>query len=144
MKRLGSMAWPARMESLIPSLSFVKACTEKSGFHKKRAGEIELCLEEILVNIIHYAYPDTPGEMDIACELTEDDTLIIEVTDRGIPFDLLSVEKPDITANMDERNIGGLGIFFVKELMDDVQYHRENDKNILKLFIKKSAAKEDS
>lgn len=138
MKLLGNMTFPARMDSLMPSLSFVNACTESSSFHKKRAREIELCLEEVLVNIIHYAYPESPGEMGISCGLAEDGTMVIEVTDQGVPFDILSVEKPNITANVDERHIGGLGIFFVKQLMDDIQYRRENDKNILKLFIKKS------
>ena len=138
MTNLGSITLPARMESLMPSLTFVKTCTEGTGFHTKRIGEIELCLEEILVNIINYAYPNTPGEMDISCGLTEDGTLIIHVIDQGVPFDILSVEKPDISASVDERHIGGLGIFFVKQLMDDVHYRRENDKNILTLAIKKT------
>ncbi len=138
MKNLGSITLPARMASLMPSLSFVKTCTESTGFHAKRIGEIELCLEEILVNIINYAYPERPGEMDISCGLKEDGTLIINVADQGVPFDILSVERPDITASVDERHIGGLGIFFVKQLMDDVNYRRENDKNILTLAINKT------
>lgn len=139
MNSLGSITIPAKMESLMPSLTFVKTCTERAGFHTKRVGEIELCLEEILVNIINYAYPNGPGEMDISCGLADNGALTINVSDQGVPFDILSVDQPDISASVDERHIGGLGIFFVKQLMDDVHYRRENNKNILTLTIKNSS-----
>jgi anti-sigma regulatory factor (Ser/Thr protein kinase) len=130
-----SIKLPARMGSLMPSLAFVSSFTGKCGFDRKRVGEIELSLEEVLVNIINYAYPDGPGEFEITCRLTDDGTLIIDIIDQGIPFDVLSVDDPNTAATVDERRIGGLGIFFVKQLMDDVQYHRINNKNTLTLSV---------
>ncbi|MDQ5987204.1 MAG: Serine-protein kinase RsbW [Syntrophus sp. SKADARSKE-3] len=135
-----SIKLPARMDSLMQSLAFVGSFTGKCGFDQKRSGEIELCLEEVLVNIINYAYPDSPGDFEIACRMTDNGTLIIDIIDQGIPFDVLSVDDPNTAATVDERRIGGLGIFFVKQLMDDVQYHRINDKNILTLSVYAQAA----
>jgi len=109
------------------------------GLDRKRASEVELCLEEILVNIIHYAYPETPGKMTVDC-FRDGDALVIEVSDGGIPYDILSTPEPDLTADVDQRRVGGLGIFFVKQLMDDVRYRWENDRNILTLVVNTPSA----
>ena len=135
MKILANKTLPAKMDSLMTSLSFVGEHTSASGFDKKRMGEIELCLEEVLVNVFNYAYPDGPGDVEITCGLKDDGTFLIVLADSGIPFDILSVDDPNTSANVDERHIGGLGIFFVKQLMNDVQYRRENGKNILTLSV---------
>ncbi len=135
MRPLASQTFPARMEALASSMAFVNAQCEAMGLDRRRAGEVELCLEEVLVNIIHYAYPDdAPGKMTVACS-RDGDALVIEVSDGGTPFDILSAPEPDLTADVDQRRIGGLGIFFVKQLMDDVRYRRENDRNILTLVV---------
>jgi len=136
MTAAASITVPAEMDSLMQSLDFVRSFTAENGFDKGRTGEIELCLEEILVNISSYAYPAGGGDIGLSCRLKSDGTLIVEVTDQGVPFDPLSVPDPDTSADVDNRNIGGLGIYFVKQLMDDVQYRREHERNILTLTIK--------
>ena len=66
-----------------------------------------------------------------------DNHFIIEIIDSGIPFDMSSLSDPDVTADVDHRKIGGLGVFLIKKLKDEVRYRRENNQNILNLIIKK-------
>ncbi|MDD5167491.1 MAG: ATP-binding protein [Syntrophales bacterium] len=135
MEIFASKTLPARMDSLMPLLGFVTSLTSAHGFDQKRVSEIELCLEEVLVNIFNYAYPQGPGDVVVTCGIREDGVFVIELADSGIPFDVLSVDNPNTSSSVDERHIGGLGIFFVKQLMDGVHYRRENGKNILTLSI---------
>jgi len=125
---------PAQLKSLQKSIAFVSSFTRKLGFDSRRLSEIELCVEEVLVNIFNYAYPGEPGEVEISCHSAPEGTLTIRIVDSGIPFNVLSSDDPDISLSIDERHIGGLGIYFVKQLMDRVEYHRENNKNVLSLI----------
>jgi anti-sigma regulatory factor (Ser/Thr protein kinase) len=127
---------PAKLEYLQEFMLAVSACAKEQNFSRKKIYEIELATEEALVNIFNYSYPEGNGEAEIICNL-EGDTFIVEIIDYGIPFDITTVPDPDVTVDISQRALGGLGIFFIKKLMDDVQYRRENDKNILSLIIKK-------
>jgi serine/threonine-protein kinase RsbW len=129
-----SRTFPARMESLYPSLGFVLSCAERAGIDDARRGKIEIALEEILVNIFSYAYPDCPGDVSIHCRCSAGDpgdVFSVEISDQGIPFDILSVPQPDLSASVEDRAIGRLGIYFVKQLMDSVRYRYEEGRNIL-------------
>ena len=134
-----SIVVPAHLNSLQKSVAFVSSFTRKLWFDSRRLSEIDLCVEEVLVNIFNYAYPGEQGEVEISCRSGPEGTLTVKIVDSGIPFNILSSDDPDISANIDERHIGGLGIYFVKQLMDRVEYRRENNKNILSL-INNSAA----
>jgi serine/threonine-protein kinase RsbW len=136
MQILLSLKLPARLENLQSFMKPVLNCAKTEGFDQKRIQEIELALEETLANIFNYAYPGTPGDVEINCKL-ETGRLIIEIIDSGIPFDITSLSDPDLTADIEERKIGGLGVFLVKKMMDEVRYRREKDRNILNLIIKK-------
>ncbi|MCJ7784695.1 MAG: ATP-binding protein [Desulfobacterales bacterium] len=136
MKVLLSLHLPARLENLGRFKEFVADCARTEGFDQRRIQEIELALEEALVNIFNYAYPETPGDIEINCKL-ETGRLIIEIIDSGIPFDMTSLSDPDLTADVEERKIGGLGIFLVKKMVDEVRYRREKDRNILTFAVKK-------
>jgi serine/threonine-protein kinase RsbW len=131
---------PAQLESLQKSIAFVSSFTRELGFDPRRLSEIELCVEEVLVNIFNYAYPGEPGEVEISCCSGPEGALTIEIVDSGIPFNILSSDDPDISLNIDERHIGGLGIYFVKQLMDRVEYRRENNMNILSMINYATAA----
>ena len=99
--------------------------------------QTQLAVEEIFVNISHYAYKDKTGEVNVLCELDKEKNLFtIIFEDNGIPFDPLKREVPDVTATAEERNIGGLGIFLTKKLMDEVSYENKDGKNILTLMKK--------
>ena len=129
--------FPARMESLYPSMDFVSSCAARQGFSGERIVQIQLALEEVLVNIFKYAYKGGDGEAEISCSLEEGDRFVMEIVDWGTPFDMAASPDPDITLDLDERKAGGLGIFFAKHLMDDVRYRRDGGQNILSLAIMK-------
>jgi serine/threonine-protein kinase RsbW len=95
--------------------------------------DLNVALDEVLNNIISYAY--LPGEQsDILVRLTmRPGEITVEIEDRGGPFDPLEAPLPDLSAPLRERKVGGLGIHFVKQLMDDVAYARVADTNRLRL-----------
>jgi serine/threonine-protein kinase RsbW len=130
---------PAQMNSLQKAIAFVSSFTRKLGFDSRRLSEIELCVEEVLVNIFNYAYPDEPGEVEISCPSGPEGTFTVKIVDSGIPFNILSSDDPDISLDIEERHIGGLGNYFVKQLMDRVEYRRENNKNVLYLINNSNA-----
>jgi len=98
--------------------------------------QLRLVSEEALINIINYAYGKGVGELKIDCETINDDTIFIEISDGGVAFDPLQKEDPDITLPVEERRVGGLGIFIIKNIMDTVDYKREDGKNVLTLTKK--------
>lgn len=135
------------MESLYPSLGFVLSCAERAGIDDTRRGKIEIAIEEILVNIFSYAYPGDPGEVIVTCCCNSGDQGIVftvEVSDRGIPFDILSVPQPDLSASVEDRSIGRLGIYFVKKLMDSVHYRHEEGRNILTITMNVKPQRDES
>jgi serine/threonine-protein kinase RsbW len=140
-----TMRLSGKLASLYAFLDFVTSCAGEQGFTREKISEIELALEEVLVNIIKYAYKDCgiDGDIEITCKRDNAGSLVIEIVDSGIAFDIFSAREPDITADIEERQIGGLGIFFVKALMDDVRYQRKDDRNILTLVVKNSDSSPD-
>ena len=97
--------------------------------------QIDLAVEEIFVNISHYAYSPDKGTVQIDCsvEKTADAPakLTVSFTDRGKAFNPLAKPNPDITLSVEEREIGGLGIFLTKKYMDSVLYERKDNQNVL-------------
>lgn len=128
---------PGTLDSLYSFMDSVTSCAREQGFSSEKIGEIELALEEVLVNIIKHAYKerDIEGNIKITCTQDDKHSLFIEIADWGTPFNIFSAREPDISLDIDERQIGGLGIFFVKKLMDEVRYQREDDQNKLTLVI---------
>ena len=124
---------PAGIEFLSEFIQFVSSNAGKFQFSQKSIQKIQLAVEEALVNIFQYAYPEEPGEVTVACGLDEKKGFIIRIEDAGNPFNIMSVTEPDTQSNINERPIGGLGIFLIKKMMDDVRYRREDGKNILTL-----------
>ena len=112
---------------------------------KKQSNEIQIVCEEVLANIILYAYPktDEPGDVMLELEFEEETgMLIICFIDSGIAFNPLEKDKPDLTADIMERPIGGLGIFIIRKIADSVQYERLEDQNRLTVQIKYRAGEE--
>ena len=124
MRILLNIKLPARLENLGRWTEAVSECARKQGFDQKKMGKIELALEESLVNICNYSYPEEPGDAEVSCK-QDRDRFIIEIKDSGIPFDMTSLPAPDLTPNIEERKIGGLGIFLIKKMVDEVKYRRK-------------------
>ena len=108
---------------------------------KKELFALRLVCDELVVNVVDYAYPDNvDGYLDV--EIEKDEKMItIRFRDGGIPFNPLERDMPDTTQPLEERAIGGLGIFLVIKQMDDVTYEYVNNENVL--TIKKSISNEE-
>ncbi len=128
------MQLPAKIENMEPMVRFISGNAGKFGFSGKRIKEIELAAEEALINIINYAYPQRPGDIKVICELRPPRTFIIRIEDTGIAFNMLSVKDPDLSVGICDREIGGLGVYLIRKLMDAVCYRQKNGKNILRLI----------
>ncbi len=116
-------------DTLNDALAFIEEELEKVDCPLKTVMQITVCVEEMYVNVAHYAYGDNVGQVTLTTDYT-DGMFSITLTDSGMPFDPLKKDDPDITLSAEERNIGGLGIYMVKKSMDEVSYVRENNKNI--------------
>ncbi len=127
----------AKIEHLKRLIEFVAGHAEMAGFTVNRINKIKLVAEEVLVNIFQYAYPGTDGDVVLDCRSEDDVGLILEISDNGIPFNILEFPDPDVTTDFSEREIGGLGVLFVKEMVDEARYRRKGNSNILTLIFRK-------
>lgn len=122
----------ANENALSDVLGFVEKELEKFGCSTKAIMQLLVAIEEVFVNIAHYAYSKEEGEVEIGISFdSNNQTITFCITDKGIPFNPLLKPDPDITLSAEEREIGGLGIFICKKTMDDIHYVREDNKNIL-------------
>ena len=122
----------AKLSNIPVAISVIDEWLEELACPIKAQTQIDVAVDEIFSNIAHYAY--APGSGDATIRLDYDEllrTVSITFSDRGIPFNPLEKEEPDIFLPAEEREIGGLGIFLVRKTMDEVKYRREDDRNIL-------------
>ena len=111
---------------------FVGQIMKEAGCRDDIFMNVQLAVEEIFVNIASYGYPGREGSAEIEVQITgEPKSICIVFTDDGVPFDPLKKEDPDITLSAEERQIGGLGIYLVKEMMDEVKYSYTDGRNVL-------------
>lgn len=125
---------PATVEQLDTVLSFIQEQLKEVNCPENALMEVCIAAEEIFVNIAHYAYRPDVGDATIRCQVKGEPLPLqvsIEFLDSGIPYDPLAKEDPDITLSAEQRAIGGLGIFMVKQMMDNVSYEYRDGKNIL-------------
>lgn len=123
---------PAKTECLDEVLAFVEEQLEEYECPMKIRIQISVAVEEIFVNIAHYAYEKGEGDASIQVEAAGEPLQVtITFSDGGIPYNPLSRAEPDITLSAEERGIGGLGIYLVKKSMDDVVYEYRDGKNVL-------------
>ena len=121
----------------IPQLAdFVETIAQESNLDQALAMTLNLALEEAVTNVIMYAYPKgSQGLVDLEA-IVRKDSLVFILSDSGKPFDPTAAPKADISLDVEERPIGGLGIYMVMNIMDSVAYRRENDRNILTMTKK--------
>lgn len=120
----------AKVENLENVTEFITSSLEEKNCSMKTIMQMELVIEEIFVNVANYAYRPNVGPVTI-CKEIDDKALTISFIDGGVDYNPLEHKDPDINAGIDEREIGGLGIFLVKKNVDEVSYKRENGQNIL-------------
>lgn len=122
----------ATQDQLEPVQQFIESELERYDCDKKALFQLEVAVEEIFINIAHYAYTPGGGMATVRCCVDGDPPQVtIQFLDNGKPFNPLAKEDADITLSAEERQIGGLGILMVKKSMDAVDYVYENGSNIL-------------
>jgi len=125
------------IENQVNEITFLAEEVEKLastwGLPQALAMNINLVIEEAVTNIIFYAFTDDKKHQIKITISVNNSMLTIRITDDGIPFDPLLYQKPDITSTAEERTVGGLGIFLISQMMDEIQYTRDKNQNILTL-----------
>lgn len=132
-----AVTFPARFEYLDEIRAYVGKRARAAGFSDKEVYSVQLATDEAASNIIEHAYQGVPaGRIELTCEF-EGDRLTITLLDRGKSFDPSKVAEPDVKADLSERKIGGLGIYLMHKLMDEVRYKTTAAGNLLTLVKRK-------
>jgi len=127
--------YQASLSELHAMLEFIESFAKISGFIGNDIGKIILVSEEVLVNIISYGYPSSRGEISITCD-NLDEFIEITIKDQGVAYNPLTHNPQKKQSKIDKK--GGFGIILVLQMMDQVNYSRVENSNILKLIKKKS------
>lgn len=125
-----TQVYKAELSELDSVLAFVEDILSSYECSMKTQMQLNICIEEIFVNICHYAYENMENLGCTVDVLVHDGEVSITFTDSGMFFNPLDKEDPDINAKAEERDVGGLGIYMVKKSMDHCEYSRVDEKNI--------------
>ena len=129
-----SITTEAKMENIERITVFMDREMEKINCPARQQIQIRIAIDEIVSNIVRYAYRQETGTVTVQFDYNESDrSILLTFSDKGFPFDPLQQAAPDITLPAEKRKIGGLGILLVRKTMDEVSYVRENGKNILRI-----------
>lgn len=124
----------ATIENIEPVTDFVNEVLEENGCSMKAQMQLDIAVDELFSNIARYAYAPNVGEATVGVNFIEDEGSVeIFFSDSGTPYDPLAKADPDITLSVEEREIGGLGIFMVKKSVDEMCYEYKDGKNVLKI-----------
>lgn len=125
-----------KLENLSVIGDFIVDSMREFGLTERKIFDVQLAADEACSNIIEYGYADTEevGVINIICWKRGVDIVVV-ISDAGTPFDPTSVQPPDLDANVEERQIGGLGIYFMKRLMDEINYEFRDGKNVLTMVV---------
>lgn len=129
---LNQIQLPAEIGSLRAITEFVHRGAQAAAFPESDLGRLDLVMEEVVVNVINYAYPEgEPGNIDVSYAIEGPGKLFVQVSDAGREFDPLAKNPPDLRLGLAERPIGGLGIFLVKRIAQSISYNRVDNRNVL-------------
>ncbi|GAB1442554.1 hypothetical protein MASR2M39_13900 [Ignavibacteriales bacterium] len=127
-----------RIEETPRVTALVEHEVSNAGFLQNDVYDILIAVDEILSNIVYYAYSESEtGKIDVILVINKE-TVELQFIDEGVEFDPLQKKDPDTSVPADKREIGGLGIFLVKKLMNTVEYSRVGQKNNLKITKRKT------
>ncbi len=130
--------YPAKFEFLDEIRDFVAGIARHGGFSDKEIYSLQLAADEAASNIIEHAYEGiADATLDIACDM-QGDAIVITMRDEGITFDPSKVKQPNLKAKLSERQIGGLGVYLMRKLMDEVHYESEGKSNTLTMIKRRA------
>ena len=126
-----------RVEEMAQLEPFIEEVSEHFGIAPETVFQLNLALDEALANSVNYAYSNgSKGEIVLEAS-KEDGNVVFRLIDEGVPFDpTKESNEPDVTSVAEDRPVGGLGIFLIKQMMDEISYERKDGKNILKMTKK--------
>lgn len=134
MKGMKELTINATIENVAAVTAFVDEQLEQLDCPMKTQMQVDIAIDELFGNIANYAYNPEIGAATVRVEVTDDPlAVVITFIDNGVPYDPLAKADPDITLSAGEREIGGLGIYMVKKIMDDVSYEYKDGLNILQI-----------
>ena len=133
------IAIPARLDAVPGVAGAIEQFMREAGFSDPAILDIQLALEEAITNTIRHGYRGDPGTITLRGRVSEG-LLIVEITDNAPPFNPLTMPDPDITSPLEEREVGGLGIYLIRQVTDGVSYRFEQGKNILTISKRKESA----
>jgi len=129
---------PAELDQLPVFLDHVRQITQIAGLAEAQGTRLELAVEEALVNVFQYAYAGQAQPGAVLCRVRVDaDGLTVEIADEGPPFDPLARPDPDTVLALEQRQPGGLGIFMIRQLTDEVGYCRKDGQNVLTIKMRR-------
>jgi serine/threonine-protein kinase RsbW len=126
---------PASAGSISTFSEFVRDGAIAAGVAEDELGKLDLVLEEILINVARYAYTPETGAVEVAYAQAGPSKLLVEIADFGRIFNPLAADPPDLSRGLADRQIGGLGVFLVRSMVDSIDYRREADRNILSFIF---------
>lgn len=130
-RRFARLKLPAKADSLPLFLEFAHAGAQEAGLTPSERDRLDLVLEELLFNVVRYAYQPGNGDVELAYALDESGDLLVEISDQGRVFNPLDQPEPDLEARLEDRPVGGLGIFLARRLVDSLAYSRKDGRNII-------------
>lgn len=138
MHKTHTRTFSARYESLAAIGEFIAAAAEQAGFNECTAYQVQLAIDEACSNIIEHAYGGE-GSGVIECSYhIRDDELVVILRDTGEPFEPETVPEPNLSPNIEERTGGGLGLYLIRRIMDEVSFDFQSERgNVLTLTKRK-------
>jgi serine/threonine-protein kinase RsbW len=139
MRELVEQEFEADLAQLERIGGFIASVLREFGLEEQKIFNLQLAVDEACSNIIKYAYAaaETSGEKKIRIRCSRrDGAIAVEIKDRGKPFDPTTAAPPDLEASLDEREIGGLGIYFMKKLTDEISYAYKDGQNVLTMVVR--------
>lgn len=137
MKDLFELEIEGKLENLSLIGDFIGDTMRSFGLDNHKIFDVQMAVDEACTNIIEYGYTEEVGMIDIICLKRGVDIMVI-IKDEGKQFDPTTVQPPDLNASLEERKTGGLGIYFMKKLMDEVKYEFKDGKNVLTMVVSSS------
>lgn len=126
-----SIRLPARIANLEKLVDFTLGILRQGGIGERALSDLHLAIDEACTNCCSYAYPGgEPGEVELTCRIGPEE-INITIRDWGRPFNPLETRPPDLNLDLEDRPIGGLGIFLMKKFSDRLEYRREEGANVL-------------
>jgi serine/threonine-protein kinase RsbW len=127
----------AKVEQLARISEFIADAMRAFGLNDRKSFEVQLAVDEACANIMHYAYSKAGGTIELSCERRNAEVRIT-IKDYGKPFDPTAVPPPKLDTDVEHRGVGGLGIYFMRRMVDELAYEYRDGQNALTMVKRKT------